>query len=264
MTQNIYDDDSFFAGYSTLARSVQGLDGAGESPALRAMLPEIAGRRVVDLGCGFGWFCRWAREAGAASVLGLDLSEKMLARAATDTTDPAISYARADLDRLELGAGAFDLAYSSLALHYLESLDRVIASVHAALAPGGHFVFSVEHPIYTAPSQAGFIAAEDGRTIWPLDSYLMEGQRVTNWFAPGVVKFHRTVGTYVTALLAAGFTLTALEEWGPSDADVAAHPGWAVERERPPFLLVAARRAYIVSYMKQFCRVVQNDSVNSQ
>ncbi|MCC6719308.1 MAG: methyltransferase domain-containing protein [Acetobacteraceae bacterium] len=242
MPQNIYDDDSFFSGYSTLARSVQGLEGAGEWPSIRAMLPDMAGRRVVDLGCGFGWFCRWAREAGATSVLGLDLSEKMLARAAADTSDPAISYARADLDHLALGAGGFDLAYSSLALHYLETLDRVMASVHAALAPGGHFVFSVEHPIYTAPSQPRFVTAEDGRTIWPLDSYLREGRRVTNWFAPGVVKFHRTVGSYVTALLAAGFTLAALEEWGPSDADLAAHPVWAVERERPPFLLVAARR----------------------
>jgi hypothetical protein len=57
MTQNIYDNDSFFAGYSRLPRSVEGLDGAPEWPALRAMLPEVSGRRAVDLGCGFGWFC---------------------------------------------------------------------------------------------------------------------------------------------------------------------------------------------------------------
>lgn len=71
MTQNIYDDATFFAGYSKLPRSVEGLDGAGEWPALKAMLPAMSGLRVVDLGCGFGWFCRWAREAGAAQVLGL-------------------------------------------------------------------------------------------------------------------------------------------------------------------------------------------------
>ena len=67
MTQNIYDNEEFFAGYSRLPRSVEGLDGAPEWPALRAMLPELRGRRVLDLGCGFGWFCRWAREQGAAS-----------------------------------------------------------------------------------------------------------------------------------------------------------------------------------------------------
>ena len=118
----------------------------------------------------------------------------------------------------------------------------MMAAVHAALAPGGHFVFSVEHPIYTAPSQPGFVTAADGNRIWPLDSYLIEGRRLTNWFAPGVVKHHRTVASYVTALLSAGFTLTALQEWGPSDAQIAEHPNWADERQRPPFLLVAARR----------------------
>ena len=242
MTQNSYDNDSFFSGYSTLARSVQGLNGAGEWASIRALLPDMAGLRVVDLGCGFGWFCRWAREAGAAEVLGLDLSEKMLAKAAQDTSDPAITYGRADIDRLDLAPGAFDLAYSSLALHYLEALEAVMAAVHAALVPGGHFVFSVEHPIYTAPSRPGFVTAEDGRRLWPLDGYLSEGHRVTNWFAPGVVKHHRTVASDVTALLSAGFTLAALQEWGPSDAQIAEHPGWADERQRPPFLLVAARR----------------------
>ncbi len=242
MAQNIYDEDDFFAGYKTLARSVKGLDGAGEWPSIRALLPPITGLRVVDLGCGFGWFCRWAREAGAADVLGLDLSEKMLAKAAEATQDAAIRYGRTDLDRLDLLPSVFDLAYSSLALHYLESLDGMMAAVHGALAPGGHFVFSVEHPIYTAPTRPGFVTAEDGRRVWPLDGYLIEGRRVTNWLAPGVVKHHRTIGTYVTALLSAGFTLTVLQEWGPSDAQLAEHPGWVDERQRPPLLLVAARR----------------------
>ena len=61
MTQNIYDNPEFFEGYSRLSRSVEGLDGAAEWPALKALLPELRGLRVVDLGCGFGWFCRWAR-----------------------------------------------------------------------------------------------------------------------------------------------------------------------------------------------------------
>jgi SAM-dependent methyltransferase len=242
MAQNIYDDDGFFAGYSTLARSQKGLDGAAEWPTLRAMLPAMAGLRVVDLGCGFGWFARWAREAGAASVLGLDLSEKMLARAAADTQDPAIEYRRADLDQLALPHAAFDLAFSSLALHYLARLPALLATVHAALVPGGAFVFSVEHPICTAPTRPAFETAPDGRRIWPLDGYLSEGRRETTWFAPGVVKQHRTIGTYVTTLLAAGFTLTALDEWGPSAEQIGANPGWAGERDRPPFLLVAAKK----------------------
>ena len=72
MTQNIYDDPGFFAAYRQLRRSVEGLAGAPEWPSLRALLPDLTGLRVVDLGCGFGWFCRWARESGAAHVVGLD------------------------------------------------------------------------------------------------------------------------------------------------------------------------------------------------
>ena len=56
MAQNIYDNPEFFAGYSGLPRQVKGLDGAPEWPTVRAMLPDLAGKRVVDLGCGFGWF----------------------------------------------------------------------------------------------------------------------------------------------------------------------------------------------------------------
>src|SRR5690348_3808833 len=114
MAQNIYDNPEFFAGYSRLGRSIAGLDGAEEWPSLRALLPPLAGLRVLDLGCGFGWFCRWACENGAARVLGVDVSENMLARARTDTVDPAIEYMRADLEQLTLDPGSIDLAYSSL------------------------------------------------------------------------------------------------------------------------------------------------------
>jgi ubiquinone/menaquinone biosynthesis C-methylase UbiE len=104
MTQNIYDDESFFKGYSQLPRSIHGLDGAPEWHSLRALLPKIEGLRVLDLGCGFGWFCRWAREHKAASVVGIDVSERMLARAIAETADPAISYHKADLECVEITA----------------------------------------------------------------------------------------------------------------------------------------------------------------
>jgi SAM-dependent methyltransferase len=242
MTQNIYDDPGFFGGYSRLPRSQGGLDAMPEWPNLRAMLPDLAGRRVVDLGCGFGWFCRWAREAGAASVLGLDVSENMLARARAETADTAITYERADLDRLDLPAASFDLAYSALTLHYLEHLDAMLATVHRALVPGGCLVFSAEHPIYTAPSAPRWVGDEPGHRTWPLDDYLKEGRRSTDWLAPGVIKQHRTLATYLNLLIGLGFAILRVEEWGPTPADLAAHPEWADEVHRPAFLLVSARR----------------------
>lgn len=243
MAQNIYDDEAFFQAYSQMERSVEGLAGAAEWPALRALLPDMKGKSVLDLGCGYGWFCRWARQAGAARVLGMDLSERMLARArATTPEDPALTYLRADLEQVALPAAAFDLIYSSLALHYLENLDGLLSESYRALRPGGHLLFSVEHPIYTAPLAPGWTVDAAGHRVWPVDGYLDEGPRTTDWLVRGVVKQHRTLATYVNLLLRLGFTLTHLEEWGPSLEQVAARPDWADERQRPPFLLVSARR----------------------
>ena len=241
MAQNIYDNPDFFAGYSQLDRSVQGLAGAPEWPSLRALLPDMAGVRVADLGCGFGWFCRWAREHGAASVLGLDVSENMLARARADTRDDAITYKQADLDRLALPEAAFDLIYSSLALHYVEDFGRLSATVHRALAPGARFVFSIEHPIFMASGRPEWIVDANGRRTWPVDGYQNEGRRETNWFADGVVKYHRTLGTTLNLLIRAGFTIRHVEEWGPDETLLAARPDLAIERERPMFALIAAQ-----------------------
>jgi SAM-dependent methyltransferase len=167
------------------------------------------------------------------------VSERMLERAVRETTDPRVTYRRADLDAVDLGPGAFDVAYSSRTLHYLQDVDRVLAGVRGALAPGGVLVASVEHPIYTAPSVPGFVPGPSGRPVWPLDRYLDRGSRVTDWLAPGVVKYHHTVSDYVNGMLRARFSLTALEEWGPTDEQVAEHPEWAAERERPLFMLLS-------------------------
>lgn len=242
MTQNIYDDGEFFERYSQLPRSVEGLDGAPEWPALRALLPDLTGSRAVDLGCGFGWFCRWARAQGAAEVLGIDVSEKMLGRARADTSDAAITYVRADLERLALSAASCDLIYSSLVLHYIEHLSGLLAKVHRALVPGGRFVFSVEHPVFTAPTEPSWCVDPSGRKSWALDAYLEEGRRSTDWLAKGVIKQHRTLASYVNMLLGIGFILVHVEEWGPTPEQIAARPALADERRRPPFLLISAKR----------------------
>jgi SAM-dependent methyltransferase len=243
MAQNIYDDPGFFEGYARMRRSLGGLEAAPEWPTLRAMVGDVAGKRVLDLGCGMGWFCRWAAEAGAAAVLGLDLSEKMLARAREVGGPDVIRYERADLDTLELPAGGFDVAHSSLAFHYVADAGRLYRTIHDALAPGGRLAFSTEHPIYMAPAKPGWVEAEDGRKLWPLDGYLVEGPRVTDWLAPGVIKHHRTLATTLNHLIAAGFTLERVEEFRPTPEDIAARPELRDEVERPMFLIVQARRA---------------------
>lgn len=243
MTQNVYDREDFFAAYGTLPRSVEGLDGAPEWPAFRALLPPLEGLRVLDLGCGFGWYARFVRQRGAASVLGLDVSERMLERARAMTDDPAIAYRRADLETATLPEGAFDLALSVLALHYIADLGRLLAEVRRSLVPGGRLVVHMEHPIFMAPSRPDFATDGEGRRIWPLDRYMVEGPRVTDWLAPGVEKHHRPLSRTLNLLIDAGFTLDRVEEWRPDAAQLALHPDWATELDRPMFLFLAAHRA---------------------
>ena len=243
MPQNKYDDPAFFAAYSAMPRSVGGLDEALEWPVLRAMLPDLRGKRVLDLGCGFGWHCRHARELGAASVLGVDLSERMLARAVEATADPAIVYRRGAIEDMAFAAGSFDVVLSSLALHYVERFDVVCQRVAECLVDGGGFVLSVEHPIFTARAEQDWWRGADGTPLhWPVDGYQDEGARRTSWLAENVVKYHRTLATWINELIAAGFRIDRLAEPSPPAAAIAERPELRHELRRPMFLMIAATK----------------------
>lgn len=242
MSQNIYDDPHFFAGYASLPRSVHGLEGAPEWPKMEEMLPSITGKQVIDLGCGYGWFCRWARTQQAENVIGIDLSTKMLERAAEMTQDNAITYQLADLETLSLFPEQTDLIYSSLTLHYLSDISTLLSTVHQALKPGGMLVFSAEHPIYTSPINQTWCTDNEGNKAWPVNQYQKEGERLSNWFADGVKKQHRKLSTWINLLISAGFEIIEMNEWGPSAAQIAKNPLLDEEKERPMIFLMSVRK----------------------
>ena len=152
MKENKYDDPRFFEKYSHMSRSEQGLQGAGEWLTLAPLLPAFAGKRVLDLGCGYGWHCAYAADQGAASVIGVDLSAKMLETARQKNARPQVQYQQGAIEDAAFPDGSFDVVLSSLALHYVADFDAVARRVYAMVAPGGWFVFSAEHP---RPGPAG-------------------------------------------------------------------------------------------------------------
>lgn len=247
MSQNKYDDPAFFATYSAMQRSVEGLDGASEWPAFRALLPDLHGKRVLDLGCGFGWHCRYARQQQAESVVGVDLSEKMLARAREMTDDPGITYQRWAIEEIGFADDGFDVVISSLALHYVAHFNRVCQRVHQCLATGGAFVFSVEHPIFTACAAQDWCYGPDGeRRHWPVDEYQHEGLRHTRWLADDVIKYHRTVAAYINTLIDSGFRILKLSEPAPTPEMIGVQPALQDESRRPMFLLIAAVKVPLI------------------
>jgi SAM-dependent methyltransferase len=243
--QNIYDDPKFFEGYRRLPRSESGLRAVYEWPAFQRLLPNsLEGLRVLDLGCGLGYFAREARARGARQVIGVDLSERMLDAARAATHDDDILYVQAALEEYVPEPDAFDLVVSSLALHYIADYEALVHTVATCLAGGGRFAFSVEHPIFTAHGSTDWYHGARGERLhWPVDRYRDEGERRTTWFVDGVIKYHRTTETYVNGLLDAGLCLVRLEEPEAEAAVLAQHPEWHDERRRPPFLLMAAVKA---------------------
>ena len=231
--QNIYDDAEFFDGYAALRRDDSGLNSAIEHPALSVLLPDMAGLRVIDLGCGFGAACRDFAEAGASSVVGVDPSERML-DVARQIDHPSVTFVQGFAEDVDFPTGSVDLVVSSLALHYVEDLDALFTRIWAWLDPRGLLVFSMEHPVITA--------SPDGRNDagWLVHDYFNRGRRDTSWFVNGVAKYHRTLGDVVAALTSAGFVLEALVEPEPSRQSVAERPSLAIHQERPSLLAVRA------------------------
>lgn len=208
--QNIYDHPRFFEAYRALRQSDTGLNGGLEIPALRALLPDLTGKNVLDLGCGFGDFAWYAAAQGARSVIALDVAEKMIAEANRLTTDEGIVFCRCSIEEFVPKPEEFDLVVSSLALHYVDNFEAVARAIFEALKPGGCFIFSVEHPVCTANPEGWILDREGNFLHWPLDHYQHEGARSTSWFVDGVTKYHRTTETYVNTLLKSGFRLLHL------------------------------------------------------
>ena len=181
MRKSRYDDEVFFEKYGQMARSRLGLSGAGEWETLEPLLPDFAGKRVLDLGCGYGWHCIYAAEHGAAAVTGVDLSEKMLAVAREKTKLPQVTYVRGDMAETAFPPESFDVVLSSLAIHYLPSFTDFLNRVRQCLVPGGDFVFSVEHPIFTAAGPQDWYYGPDGTPLhFPVDRYFEEGRRTAS------------------------------------------------------------------------------------
>ena len=149
MKENKYDNEEFFLKYSQMDRSKRGLKGAGEWSELQKVLPDFASKRVLDLGCGYGWHCIYAAEHGAESVTGIDISEKMLETAGEKNSHEKIWYRRCAMEDLDFPKESFDVVISSLAFHYVKDFEALAEKISQWIVPGGKFVFSAEHPVFT-------------------------------------------------------------------------------------------------------------------
>lgn len=242
MKQNIYDNQTFFEQYSKMTRSQQGLEAAGEWHQLRKLLPAAQAQQVLDLGCGYGWHAKYLADDGASEVIAVDISSKMIATAKQLNNHPVIDYRRAAIEELKFADNRFDLIISSLTLHYIADYEQLISNVYNWLRDGGKFIFSCEHPIFTATENQDWEYDQNGQiSHFAVDNYSYQGVRNTEFLGTMMVKYHRTIATYCNTLIEAGFKLDAIIEPTPPES-MQSMPGMKNELRRPMMLIIAVSK----------------------
>jgi len=218
------------------------VEGDGQAGALLDLLGDVAGARVLDVACGSGRVSRELARRGAR-VTGVDIADGLLerARAAEAAQALGIDYRLLSATSPATLAGeTFDAVACNHGLADIDDLEGALGTIARVLRPGGRFAFCILHPCFPG------WAAEDAPSSWPRDAgYHAEGW----WLAdnPGirgrVGSSHRTLSTYLNALVRHGLAIEAAAEPPPSAGvlarQAAAQPGAG---PLPMYLVLRCRR----------------------
>ncbi len=244
-TQNIFDNQTFFDGYRALRDGDCNANDLIEQPAMAKMIPDLTGKSALDLGCGYGHNCIDFVNRGAVNVVGIDISEKMLKVAESESTHEKIRYINMSMTDIGNLNEKFDFIYSSLAFHYVKDFEAFAKEMYAVLNVGGQLLFSQEHPIITATvdGKGHFNKDENGNRIsYTFSDYNRSGERRVHWYVDGVIKYHRTFSDIITALAKAGFVIEEVCEPTPEAWAIEKLPTMTKEYIKPNFLIVKAKK----------------------
>ena len=241
--QIIFDNEQFFEGYKAIRDRETNLNDLLEQPAMKKLLPDLSGKAVLDLGCGYGHNCLDFIECGAAKVIGIDISKKMLEVARRESSHEKIEYINMSMTDIAALPCKFDFIYSSLAFHYIENFEKLAADIYSLLNDNGCLLFSQEHPIMTATVDGmGHWNKDenDNRTSYTFSNYGQEGKREFHWITDGVINYHRTVGRLITTLAKNRFVIDTVEEPTPTKWAIEKYPIITKEFLKPNFIIVKA------------------------
>jgi ubiquinone/menaquinone biosynthesis C-methylase UbiE len=245
--QNIYDNEAFFESFKSKRSNEINFNDCIETPILLSMLPDVFGKKVLDIGCGMGQHAKQYHDMGAESVLGIDISEKMLEFARTHFFADNITYKQMALEDISTLCESFDIVTSSLVFDYAEDLNKLMKDVYSLLKDGACFLFSMSHPMATAwdGKYDRYTRTENGvRLHANVNNYMVEGKRTVKWVVEDYELYHRTFSTIVNSIVNAGFLIEECRESNVSDEMREDYPKeFGGTLHRPDFVFFRCRKA---------------------
>jgi len=207
-----------------------------EKPAMKKLLPDLAGMDVLCVGCGTGEECMELKAAGASNIVGIDTASKMIEVARKGF--PEIEFLTMDMENMDFDPGSFDFVYSSLALHYVKHPGKALESIFEVLRPGGMFLFSTHHPAFQ------LWRIQEAKSREARRSYFSVYRVDDLWFGDFEVSFyHRPFDSIFNSIIATGFELCEFHEPQPLEAMKTADPKYyGICSVMPPFMIFLLKR----------------------
>lgn len=222
----------------------EGADPEYEEQMLPIIAEQLQGaNRVLDIGCGEGQVARHvARTTGSSFVIGVDPSDAQLVVAEARGGGPR--YLRGEAAALPVPDRSFDAAVACLVFEHITDVDGALAEVARVLAPGGTFLFLLNHPLLQVPGSGWIDDHILEEQYWRIGPYLTEDVSLEE-LAPGVVLpfVHRPLSRYVNRMAAVGLFVEHMDEPAPPPGFVARAPEYAAAVTIPRLLVLRARRS---------------------
>jgi SAM-dependent methyltransferase len=211
-----------------------------EKPILLELLGDVAGKHILDLGCGDGRFGLELLAAGCHAYWGLEASHRMVqvAQSYLQEVNGQVSHAR--IEDWHYPVEQFDLVISRLALHYVAPLEETCQRVNRTLRRNGQFIFSIVHPVITSCDRSRQHSGR--RQDWIVDNYFESGSRSVRFMGELVEQYHRTVEEIFTALQQANFQVEQLRESCPRLENFTDKDLYERRKRIPLFLILSGRK----------------------
>lgn len=237
---SVYDEGEFYENFMKRRNRPESPNNIIEKPILLEMIGDVAGKRILDLGCGDAEVGAELLQKGGASYLGVEGSKNM-ARAATENLEGTTGQVlHSSMEEWQPHGEQYDLVISRFALHYLADLNSVFTKVHYSLVPGGKFIFSVQHPVLTSSAKSA--EGSGRRSDWIVDDYFNQGERIEPWIGRKVIKYHRTTEEYFQLLLRAGFSVDDLREGMPRAENFSSQEEYERRMRIPLVLMISGTK----------------------